>query len=90
MNHLIALLSYPDHVFRANLSIARTIEVNALKGTYAYSSGTIITIRNPISTLTSTVKGLTDTAVKGYVSNVLILYADGVFSNSVYEVFLAR
>ena len=92
LNQLIALYSYPSHVYKVNLSITRVIEVNALNEKYTYPNGVIITTRKPLITLTtatSTVKGLSDTMLSKHVES-LPLHIDKLFSNSVCEIFIVK
>jgi hypothetical protein len=83
VNQLIALFSYPSHAFGVNLSITRTVEINALKGVYTHLSNTILTTRKPLLISASTVEGLTDIAIKEYVNTMLALYADLRYSSMV-------
>jgi hypothetical protein len=87
LNQLVALYSYPSHTYEVNLKITRTIEENALKGTYLYPSGTIITTQSPLTLGTSRVKGLSDVILNNYI-NEMPVYINKVFSNYICEVFI--
>jgi len=89
LNHLIALYLYPSYVYGANLKITRTIELNALKNSYTFTPGTIITTRNPLTIGASTTQGLSDTMLSKYIEN-MPKHLNKVFSNSVCEVFIPR
>jgi hypothetical protein len=87
VNQLVALYSYPSHIYGANLTINRIVEENALKGTYTYPDGTIITTQKPLATGASRVKGLSDTILNSYIDKMPV-YTNKVFSNNICEVFV--
>jgi hypothetical protein len=87
INQLVALYSYPSHIYEVNLRITSTVEENALMGTYTYPGETIITTRKPLTLGASEVKGLSDTILNNYI-NEMPVYLNEVFSNNICEVFV--
>ncbi|MCC6057159.1 MAG: hypothetical protein LM583_10830, partial [Desulfurococcaceae archaeon] len=87
INQLVALYSYPSHIYRVNLTINRIVEENAIKGTYIYPDRTIITTRKPLAIGASWIKGLSDTTLNSYIDKMPV-YINKVFSNHICEVFV--
>jgi len=87
LNQLVALYSYPSHIYGANLTINRIVEENAIKGTYIYPDRTIITTRKPLAIGASWIKGLSDTILNRYIDKMPV-YINKVFSNHICEVFV--
>jgi hypothetical protein len=86
LNQLIALYSYPSHIYAVNLSVSRTMEKNALVGTYSYPVGMIITTRKPLTISTTVVKSLSDDVINSYISK-LPIYTNKIYSNYICEIF---
>jgi hypothetical protein len=89
INQLVALFTYPSHIYGANLTINRIVEENAIKGTYIYPDRTIITTRKPLAIGASRIKGLSDTILNSYIDKMPV-YINKVFSNHICEVFVPR
>jgi len=89
INQLVALFTYPSHIYGANLTINRIVEENAIKGTYIYPDRTIITTQKPLAIGASRIKGLSDTILNNYI-NEMPVYLNKVFSNHICEVFVPR
>jgi hypothetical protein len=88
LNQLIALYSYPNHIYAVNLSVSRMMEKNALIGTYSYPVGMIITTRKPLTIGATVVKGLSDAVTNSYI-NKLPVYTNKIFSNYICEIFVS-
>jgi len=70
LNQLIALLSYPRHIYGINLTISGTIEVNVIRETYQYPTETLLTTRKPLIKGAGTIPGLSDIMLMRYIKSL--------------------